>query len=37
VHIDATGSLQVDDTLTDTLKSRFTDFNDEHQVVQLVG
>jgi hypothetical protein len=34
VHIDATGSLQVDDTLTGTLKAHFTDFNDEHQVVR---
>ena len=34
VHIDATGAVQVDDTLKGTLKARFTDFNDAHQVVR---
>lgn len=34
VHVDATGLLQADDTLTGTLKARFTDFNDEHKVVR---
>ena len=34
VHIDATGALQVDDTLKGTLKARFTDFNDAHEVVR---
>src|SRR5437867_1088791 len=34
VHIDSTGSLKADGTLTGTLKARFVDFNDTHQVVR---
>ena len=32
LHIDSTGSLKDDGTLAGTLKARFTDFNDAHQV-----
>jgi hypothetical protein len=34
VHIDSTGSLQADGALIGTLKARFVDFNDAHQVVR---
>jgi len=32
LHIDSTGSLKEDGTLAGTLKARFTDFNDAHEV-----
>ena len=34
LHIDSTGTLQVDGTLKGIVKARFTDFNDAHQVVR---
>jgi hypothetical protein len=34
VHIDSTGALQADGALMGTLKARFLDFNDAHQVVR---
>jgi len=34
VHIDSTGALQADGELMGTLKARFIDFNDAHQVVR---
>jgi len=34
VHIDSTGSLQASGALMGTLKARFVDFNDAHQVVR---
>jgi len=34
VHIDSTGTLKVDDTMTGTLKAHFVDFNDAHEVVR---
>jgi len=37
VHIDATGALQMDDTLKGTLNARFTDFNDADQVVRTMN
>ena len=34
VHIDSTGTLKADGTMTGTLKARFVDFNDAHEVVR---
>ena len=34
VHIDATGSLQADGTMTGTIKAHFIEMNDAHQVVR---
>ena len=34
VHIDSTGTLKADGTMTGTLKAHFVDFNDAHEVVR---
>lgn len=34
VHVDSTGSLKADGTLTGTLKAHFVDFNDAHEIVR---
>jgi hypothetical protein len=34
VHIDSTGTLKADGTMTGTLRARFVDFNDAHEVVR---
>jgi hypothetical protein len=34
VHIDSTGTLKADGTMTGTLKARFVDFNDAHEIVR---
>ena len=34
VHIDSTGALKADGTLTGTLKAHFVDFNDAHEIVR---
>ena len=34
VHIDSTATLKTDDTMTGTLKARFVDYNDAHEVVR---
>lgn len=34
VHIDSTGSLQADGTMTGTIKAHFIEMNDVHQVVR---
>ena len=34
VHIDASGSLKADGTLTGMLKAHFVDFNDAHEIVR---
>jgi hypothetical protein len=34
VHIDSTGSLQADGTMTGTIKAHFIEMNDAHQVVR---
>jgi hypothetical protein len=34
VHIDSTGSLQTDGTMTGTIKAHFIEMNDAHQVVK---
>jgi hypothetical protein len=34
VHIDSTGTLKADGTMTGTLKARFVDFNDAHGIVR---
>src|SRR5215467_4131472 len=34
VHIDSTGTLKTDGTMTGTLKAHFVDFNDAHEVVR---
>jgi hypothetical protein len=34
IHIDSTGTLKVDGTMTGTLKAHFVDFNDAHEVVR---
>ena len=34
LHIDSTGTLKADGTMTGTLKAHFVDFNDAHEVVR---
>ena len=34
IHIDSTGTLQTDGTITGVLKAHFVDFNDAHEVVR---
>jgi hypothetical protein len=34
IHIDSTGMLQTDGTMTGVLKAHFADFNDAHEVVR---
>ena len=34
VHIDSTGTLKTDGTMTGTLRAHFVDFNDAHEVVR---
>ncbi len=34
IHIDSTGMLQTDGTMTGVLKAHFVDFNDTHEVVR---
>ena len=34
IHIDSTGMLQADGTMTGVLKAHFVDFNDAHEVVR---
>jgi hypothetical protein len=34
IHIDSTGMLQTDGTMTGVLKAHFVDFNDAHEVVR---
>jgi hypothetical protein len=34
VHIESTGTLKADGTMTGTLRARFVDFNDAHEVVR---
>ena len=34
VHIDSTGTLRHDDTMSGTLKAHFVDFNDAHEIVR---
>jgi len=34
IHIDSTGTLKADDTMTGTLRAHFVDFNDAHEVVR---
>jgi hypothetical protein len=34
IHIDSTGTLKADGTMTGTLKAHFVDFNDAHEVVR---
>ena len=34
IHIDSTGTLKADGTMTGTLRARFVDFNDAHEVVR---
>ena len=34
IHVDSTGTLKADGTMTGTLKAHFVDFNDAHEVVR---
>jgi hypothetical protein len=34
VHVDSTGTLKADDTMSGTLNAHFVDFNDAHEVVR---
>jgi hypothetical protein len=34
IHVDSTGTLKADGTMAGTLKARFVDFNDAHEVVR---
>ncbi len=34
VHLDSTGTLKADGTMTGTIKAHFVDFNDAHEVVR---
>ena len=34
VHVDSTGSLKADGTMTGTLKALFVDYNDKHEVTR---
>ena len=34
VHLDSTGTLKADGTMTGTLRAHFVDFNDAHEVVR---
>ena len=34
IHIDSTGMLQTDGTITGVLKAHFVDFNDAHEIVR---
>jgi hypothetical protein len=34
IHIDSTGTLEANGTMTGTLKAHFVDFNDAHEVVR---
>jgi hypothetical protein len=34
VHIDSTGTLKADGTMTGTLRAHFVDFNDAHEIVR---
>ena len=34
IHVDSTGTLKADGTMTGTLRAHFVDFNDAHEVVR---